>query len=236
MNFKPENRLEVIDFGIDQLEKEVKGHPLVFTSLNLGQMYSFKARGVQNEAIKQEFLNKAAAAYDRALELSPKRLEVYVSYLQLSFDMKKYDRGIAIMKRAAEAVPGYPLSHWYLGMAYIASGVYDKEAVDSINRAISMWYVNNGVVLLNGRLKYDLNEVLKSPINFAPKNEVLGAVNPYIRLKMWPELLLLYLSVSAEDPNDIEIHKSLALVYQNLGLNDKVQEELKIVESLSPKQ
>ncbi len=235
MNFKQENRLEVIDFGISQLEEEIKDHPLVFTYLNLGQIYAFKARGIQNESIKKEFLNKAAAAYDKALELSPKRLEVYVSYLQLSFEMKNYERGIEIMKRAAAAIPNYQLSHWYLGLAYTASGVHDREAVDSLNRAMSMWYVNNGVVLLNGRLKYDLNENSNLKINFAPKNEILGAVNPYIRLKMWPELLLLYLAISAGDPNDIEIHKSLVLVYQNLGLNDKAQEELKIVEELSPK-
>ena len=235
MNFKPENRLEVIDFGINQLEKEVKDHPLVFTYLNLGQMYNFKARGVQDGATRSELFNKAAAAYDRALELSPKRLEVYVSYLQLSFDMKNYEQGIEIMKRATEAVPNYPLSHWYLGLAYVASGVHDKEAADSINRALSLWY-RGDVILENDRLRYDLNEVLKSKNSFAQKNEILGAANPYIRLKMWPELLLLYLSVSASNPNDIEIHKSLALVYQNLGLNDKVQEELKIVEELSKNQ
>ena len=138
------------------------------------------------------------------------------------------------MKRAAEAVPDYPISHWYLGLAYTASGVYDKEAINSINKALSLWYKNK-VSLENGRLKYDLDIILKSNFSFTQKQEILGAVSPYIRQKMWPELLLLYLSILAGDPNDIEIHKSLALVYQNLGLNDKVQEELKIVERLTPK-
>ncbi|MBI2635390.1 MAG: O-antigen ligase family protein [Parcubacteria group bacterium] len=232
--FNPENRLEVLDFGINELEKEVKNHPLVFTYLNLGQMYSLKARGIQDFAVRLELFNKAAAAYDKALELSPKRLEVYISYLQLSFDMKKYEQGIEIMKRAAEVVPNYPLSHWYLGLAYIASGVHDKEATVSINKALSLWYGDN-VSLENGRLKYDLDKFFKIRRAFAQKQEILGAVNPYIRFKMWPELLLLYLSIEAGDPNDIEIHKSLALVYQNLGLNDKLQEELKIIEQLSSK-
>ena len=69
-----------------------------------------------------------------------------------------------------------------------------------------------------------------------PKQEILGAVNPYIRLKMWPELLLLYLSAEEGDPGDIQIHQSLALVYQNLGLNDKALEELKIIDALQKKQ
>jgi len=233
-SFKPENRLEIVDFGINQLEEEAKNHPLVFTYLNLGQIYSLKARGIQDPAMRQELFKKSTEAYDRALELAPKRLEVYISYLQLSFDMKNYERGIEIMKRAAEAVPDYPISHWYLGLAYTASGVYDKEAINSINKALSLWYKNK-VSLENGRLKYDLDIILKSNFSFTQKQEILGAVSPYIRQKMWPELLLLYLSILAGDPNDIEIHKSLALVYQNLGLNDKVQEELKIVERLTPK-
>jgi len=57
-------------------------------------------------------------------------------------------------------------------------------------------------------------------------------VSPYIVSKRWKELLLLYLGAKTENPNDIGIHQSLALVYQNLGLTDKVNEELKIVGSL----
>jgi len=52
-------------------------------------------------------------------------------------------------------------------------------------------------------------------------------------MEMWPELLVLYLSAGAKDPDNINLHQSLALVYQNLGLADKFQEELKIVERLS---
>jgi len=88
----------------------------------------------------------------------------------------------------------------------------------------------------NGRLKYDYDKILNYVGGFAPKQEILGAVNPYIRLKMWPELLLLYLSAEKGDPGDIQIHQSLALVYQNLGLIDKVNEELRIVETLQKKQ
>lgn len=232
VNFKPENRLEVFNFGISQLEKEAKDHPMVFTYLNLGQMYNFLGRGIQDEATKQELFKKSANAYDKALELSPKRLEVYISYLQLSFDTKNYEQGIEKMKRAVDVVPDYPQSHWYLGLAYTASGVYDKEAAGSLNKALSLWY-RDSVFLENSRLKYDLNRILESKNGFAPKQEILGAVNPYIRLKMWPELLLLYLSAEVKDPNDIQIHQSLALVYQYLGLTDKVNEELKIIEALS---
>ncbi|HAN62070.1 hypothetical protein A3K33_01140 [Candidatus Azambacteria bacterium RIFOXYC1_FULL_41_20] len=234
-NFKPEDRLEVFNFGIGQLEDEVKNHPSVFAYLNLGQLYEFEGRGIGNAEAKKELFKKSTESYDSALVLSPKRLEVYISYLQVSFDEQKYDQGIEIMKRAVGAVPDYYASHWYLGLAYAASGIHDKEAVDSLNRALVLKYRNN-VSLENGRLKYDLDSASKIMVDFAPKQEILGAVNPYIRLKMWPELLLLYLSAEEGDPGDIQIHQSLALVYQNLGLNDKALEELKIIDALQKKQ
>lgn len=231
--FNPENRLEVLDFGISELEKEVKDHPLVFSFLNLGQMYNLKGRGTQNEQLRREFFKRAAEAYDSALLLAPKRLEVYYSYLQLSFDTKDYTNGVEIMKRAVASAPNYPTTWWYLGFAYIASG-NDTEGINAINKTLTMRY-RGRIAVENGRLKYDLNKILESLNPFAPTQEILGAVNPYIKQKMWPELLLLYLSALAKEPDNIQIHQSLALVYQNLGLNDKVQEELKIVERLSPK-
>jgi len=234
-NFKPEEQMAVLDFGISELEKEVKNHPMVFSYLNLGQLYNYKARGFQDESTKREFLEKAAGAYDKALELSPGRLEVYYSYLQLSFDTKNYSKSVELMKKAVEINPNYPQNLWYLGFAYINGG-NDVEAVNAINRSLLLWYRGLNMTIENGRLKYDLNEVLKSKNSFAPKQEILGAVSPYIKLKMWPELLLLYLSAEKGDPGDIQLHQSLALVYQNLGLMDKANEELKIIDVLQKKQ
>jgi len=234
-NFKPEERIAILDFGINELEKEVENHPMVFSYLNLGQLYNYKARGFQDESTQRAFFEKAANAYDKALELSPNRLEVYYSYLQLSFDAKNYDKGAELMKRAVSYAPNYWQTHWYLGFAYTAAGK-DEEAVRALNEALAVFYNPGGAVMENGRLKYDYDKILNYVGGFAPKQEILGAVNPYIRLKMWPELLLLYLSAEVGDPNDIQIHQSLALVYQNLGLEDKALEELKIIDALQKKQ
>ena len=233
--FNPENRLEVLDFGIGELEKEVSDHPNVFSFLNLGQMRSYKARGIAgSDEIKLEIYNDAANAYNGALELAPGRLEVYYSYLQWTFDTKNHAKGVELLEKAVAAAPNYWQTHWYLGIAHVANG-NDAEAVKAINRALVIFY-GSKISVENGRLKFDVDEMIKAKYSFAPKQEILGVVNPYIRMKMWPELLVLYLSIEDRNPDDIDLHKSLALVYQNLGLTDKVESELKIVESLSQKQ
>lgn len=233
--FPPEKRLEVVDFGITQLEKEVLDHLSVFSDMNLGFLYYFKASGLNDNAARTEFLQKAARAYEEGLKLAPKRLEVYYSYLQLALAAKDYGRGLEVIKKTTEVAPDYGKNWWYQGIAYIANG-RDDDAINSLNRALALWYIRFiNITLKNGRLEYDVNEASEVNFAFAPKQEILGVVSAYIKRSYFKELLLLYLGAAAEDPSDVKIHQSLALVYQNLGFKDKALEELKIVERLSPK-
>lgn len=233
--FPLEERLAVVDFGINQLEKEVKDHPLVFSYLNLGQIYYFKSTGVSDGSLKVSLLQKSAEAYEKAIELAPKRLEVYYSYLQLALAAKDYNRAIELTKKTTEVAPNYGQNWWYLGIAYISAG-REEEAIDSINHALAIWYSRHITIAeKDDSLDYDIDKASKIKFAVAPKQEILGVVNTYIKTSRWKELLLLYLGAEAEDPNDVGIHQSLAIVYQNLGLTDKALEELKIVEKLSPK-
>src|SRR3989338_1327791 len=231
--FPLEKRLEIIDFGIKELEREVVDHPIVFGYLNLGYLNYFMANGLSDLTLKEGFYKKAAENYDKATELAPGRLEVYYSYLQLSIATKNYQKGIEMMSRATQAAPNFPQTWWYLGIAYTSAG--DSEnAIKAINKAIAIHYGGN-VKDEGGYLIYDLDKVSATPSQIAPKMEVLGVVGNYINTQRWKELLLLYLSAAKEDPSDVSIHQSLALVYQNLGRVDKVQEELQIIEELKNK-
>jgi len=234
--FPPEEGLSVLDFGINELEKEVQDHPLVFTYLNLGQLYYFKANGISDPAMKSEFYRRAASAYDKAIELSPKRLEVYYSYLQMDFTTKNHGHGIEIIKKTTEVAPNYPKNWWYLGIANIAAGK-EEDGIRYINKSLTMYYNPNVTAVNNGLdLEYDIDKILKgSSSAMPPKLEILGVVSPYIKEKKYKELLLLYLGIEMQDPKDLGVHQSLALVYQNLGLQDKALEELKIIERLTPK-
>ncbi|MEK7198280.1 MAG: O-antigen ligase family protein [Patescibacteria group bacterium] len=233
--FAPEERLVVVDFGINELEKEVKDHPLVFSYLNLGQIYYFKSMGAADESLKFSIWQKSAEAYEKALELAPKRLEVYYSYLQLALAAKDYNRAIELTKKTTEVAPDYGQNWWYLGIAYISAG-REEEAISAINHALDIWYSRHiAIAEKDGSLDFDIGKAAKVKYAVAPKQEILGVVNIYIKTSRWKELLLLYLGAEAEDSSDVGIHQSLAIVYQNLGLTDKALEELKIVENLSPK-
>lgn len=233
--FAPEERLAVVDFGINELEKEVKDHPLVFSYLNLGQIYYFKSTGVSDESLRSSLWQKSAGAYEKAIELAPKRFEVYYSYLQLALTAKDFNRAVELMKKTTEAAPDYGQNWWYLGIANISAG-RDKEAIDAVNHALTIWYSRHiAIAEKEGSLDYDIDKASKVNYAVAPKQEILGVVNVYIKTQRWKELLLLYLGARAEDQNDIGIHQSLAIVYQNLGLIEKAGEELKIIESLQKK-
>ena len=233
--FPLEERLAVVDFGINQLESEVKDHPLVFSYLNLGQIYYFKSMGAADENLKFSLWQKSAQAYEKAIELAPRRLEVYYSYLQLALEAKDSKRAIELTKKTTEVAPDYGQNWWYLGIANISAG-QDENAIKAINKALIIWYSRHiNIAEKDGGLDYDFDEAAKVKYAVAPKQEILGVVNTYIKTSRWKELLLLYLGAEAEDPNDIGIHQSLAIVYQKLGLTDKALLELKIIESLEKK-
>gem|GEM_PF-2693051 len=234
--FAPEERLAVVDFGINQLENEVKDHPLVFSYLNLGQIYYFKSMGAADNSLKFSLWQQSAKAYEKAIELAPKRLEVYYSYLQLALTAKDHNRAIDLMKKTTEFAPDYGQNWWYLGIANIDAG-HDDEAIVAVNHALAIWYSRHIVIAeKDGSLDYDIDKASKIKYAFAPKQEILGVVNVYIKTERWKELLLLYLGAEAEDPNDVGVHKSLAIVYQNLGLIEKANEELKVIDALSKNQ
>lgn len=234
--FPGDKKLELIDFGTSELEKEVSKHPLVFSYLYLGQIYYFKSQGATSEIVRQELVDKAAMAFEKALELAPKRHEVYYAYLQMMFTQKDFQKGIELTKKLVEINPKYAQNWWYLGLVYSASGD-DARAIENIDKALVLWYHDDKdqslIKIENGNPVYNLKDVLDAKVSLnGERGEILGAVNPFIRAGRWADLLLLYRALEMIDPNDPQVHESLATVYQNLNLPDFAQQERSIVEKL----
>lgn len=137
-------------------------------------------------------LGEAEKTLQKAVELSPERETVYYEFGQTMVFKKDYKKAIELFKKGVELNPPVPVSHWYLGMAYLNAGKYDDAKIE-IEEAI--------------RLGYGYNTV----------KDILSIVPIYIELKDYVKLEQLYAKVSDLDPNNPDIYVSLALVYKELG-------------------
>ena len=74
-------------------------------------------------------LVKAAAEYERALELTPQYAEVLSNLGNIRKDQKKYDEAIAHLESSIKIFPGNPKTHNNLGTVYAIKGDVNKAAL-----------------------------------------------------------------------------------------------------------
>ena len=101
---------EALEFAEDGEDSEV--------FFNMGIAY--KAKGE---------LAKAAAEYERALELTPQYAEALNNLGNIRKDQKKYDEAIAHLESSIKVFPGNPKTHNNLGTVYAVKGDVKKAAV-----------------------------------------------------------------------------------------------------------
>jgi Flp pilus assembly protein TadD len=98
---------EALEFAEDGEDSEV--------FFNMGIAY--KAKGE---------LAKAAAEYERALELTPQYAEALNNLGNIRKDQKKYDEAIAHLESSIKVFPGNPKTHNNLGTVYAIKGDVNK--------------------------------------------------------------------------------------------------------------
>jgi len=101
---------EALEFAEDGEDSEV--------FFNMGIAY--KAKGE---------LAKAAAEYERALELTPQYAEALNNLGNIRKDQKKYDEAIAHLESSIKVFPGNPKTHNNLGTVYGMKGNVNKAAL-----------------------------------------------------------------------------------------------------------
>lgn len=76
---------------------------------------------------------KAQAAYEKALELNPKLMEVRVYMANLLTDTGRAEQAVPLMRDVLAQNPGYAEAHWELGYAYRFGGMLREAAIESEN-------------------------------------------------------------------------------------------------------
>ena len=125
---------EGLEFAISQAEKNTKEHPIDARYwLFLGQLYN------QGANYDIRYLDKADEALNRALEISPKRQQIYYELIRTKIAKKENEEAIDLAKQALELDEEIKDSHWNLGLAYIAAKKY-KEGLAETEKAWEMGY------------------------------------------------------------------------------------------------
>lgn len=176
-------------FAISEMENAVSENKedVQFYSI-LGALYN----KYYNNFRDAEYIEKAEKTLRKAVELSPERETVYYEYGQTMVFKKDYKKAIELFKKGVDLNPPVPVSHWYLGMAYLNAREY-QSADAEISEAIRLGY------------------------GYKTIKDILNIVPIYIELKDYRRLEKLYSDVLDLDPDNPKIYVSLALVYKELG-------------------
>jgi len=130
------SKKEVLDFTISEMEKNTKEHPFdVKYHLTLGKLYQALYHLVQGGANFN--LEKATASLEKALELSPKRQEVFYELGQVKISQGKFSEAVEIYKKALELNEKIADSHWYYGLSQLLAENYE-QGLKEIEVAYSM--------------------------------------------------------------------------------------------------
>ncbi|MFA6096780.1 MAG: O-antigen ligase family protein [Candidatus Paceibacterota bacterium] len=178
-----------LKFAISEMENAVAENKedVQFYSL-LGALYNKYYSNFR----EPEYIDKAEKTLQRAVELSPERETVYYEYGQAMVFKKDYKKAIELFKKGVDLNPPVPISHWYLGMAYLNAKEY-------------------------GLADSEISEAIKLGYGYKTIKDLLSITPIYIELKDYQRLEKIYLDVLELDQNNPEIYVSLALVYRELG-------------------
>ncbi len=156
--------------------------------LRLGESLATEAKGNKDP----EIIKKSNAAFQKALELSPKNTAILSSYFMASASLKDFNRAEEQSDYCLKIFPESGKCLWISGLIDIYSNNY-TERKDFIEKAKEKGYpVENEISL----------------------RQLVAA---YIENKDYKEMLPLYQKLSEINPGEVQYKTSLMLVYKELG-------------------
>ena len=94
-----------------------------------GELDAAEQASRMTNAKYQQSLNKAAAEYERALEVTPKYAEALNNLGNIRKDQKQYDEAIRCLELSIEVFPDNPNTYNNLGTVFAMKGNFNKAAV-----------------------------------------------------------------------------------------------------------
>lgn len=189
-------------YTIEAVKKNIERFPLDTTPyLYVGRMYILLIDEEADTAGKlaEEFIGKA-------LDLNRKNPRIWYELGQAQLSLDKYKEAYDSFKEALNLNPQVALSYWFLGMAAYENGQYEpshyQEAAQLIEKAIVMGY------------NY------KSSIN-----DLMRLVHIYDKVGNYSKIVEVYKLVILKQPNNAQMHASLAAAYAKIGDYENAKKE-----------
>ena len=114
------------DYDFPTAEREFR------RALELNPNYASAHQWLAEHLSALKRFDEALAEIKRALELDPLSLIINRIYADILLDQRRFDEAIEQYKKTIELEPNFPTTHFFLGRAYEARGMYD-QAVSEYN-------------------------------------------------------------------------------------------------------
>jgi O-antigen ligase/TPR repeat protein len=204
--------VNLLHYAIEMTKKNVENYPQDTTPyLYIGRMHILLIDSEPETAGKlaEEYIGKA-------LNINRKNPRIWYELGQAQLSLKKYEDGYNSFKEALNLNPKVATSYWFLGAAAFETGRYNpsryQEAVQYVEKAIQMGY----------DYKNSINDLMRLVY-------IYDKVGNYHKVVETYELALL------EQPDNPQIHASLAVAYKAIGNYQRAREEALKSAEIDPK-
>lgn len=251
-----EQQVEYATKGANALEQAASLQPYYTrTWLFKGALTNVLAANQQDPAQKQALLDEAMSYFNKALELSPKRAEIYVEIEKNYLVAEDYKSMKEWAKKCIKIDKSASLCYWYLGISEIFLGDQangKKNIEESLARGgFAPPYIQLGAAYISQKNYVDAADTYRLLTADHPENVgyhavyafLLKEIGDYSRaateaIKVFelqpenPETFQFLQILLGLSPNDPVIHASLAHIYRELGEQEKFMQELTTAKSL----
>ena len=117
------------DYDFPIAEKEYR------RALELNPNYATAHQWLAEYLSTMKRFDEAVAEIKRALELDPLSLIINRIYADILVDARRFDEAIEQFHKTIELEPNFPTTHFFLGRAYEAKGMYDQAVAEYVKSA-----------------------------------------------------------------------------------------------------